>query len=75
MLEYSTPDEVPAGTTCRVLFIPDNELFLGAVRGALQTLTDPDNWEKYGDLTTQEAADAMFPMFDSFCLNEGECAE
>jgi len=72
-LEYATPDTIPAGTTCRSLFIPDDELFLGAVRGALQTLIDSRNWEKYGDLTPQEAADAMVDMFDMFCSNTGVC--
>lgn len=73
LLEYATPDTIPAGTTCRVLFIPDDELFLGAVRGALKTLIDANNWEKYGDLTPDESADAMVDMFDRFCAGEGVC--
>jgi microcystin-dependent protein len=43
------------------------------VRGALQTLINPDNWEKYGDLTPDESADAMLDMFDQYCAGVGVC--
>jgi len=72
-LEYPTPDTIPTGTTCRSLFIPDEELFIGAVLGALYTLTQPENWQKMGDLTEQESADAMIDMFDKFSFKLGVC--
>jgi len=72
-LEYATPETLPTGTTCRSLFIPNNEMMIGAVTGALKTLIDSFNWEKVGAITPEEAADAMVEMFDKFCFKEGVC--
>lgn len=73
MSGYLTPDTLPADTICRVLFIPNNEEFIANVTGALQQLTFDWNWTKYGSLTPEQAAEAMVPMFDRFCFNEGVC--
>lgn len=70
---YLTPDSVPADTTCRVLVIPNNQEFIANVLGAIQALTFPENWDKWGVLTPEEAAEALVPMFDTLCFNEGVC--
>jgi len=70
---YLTPDTNPTDTVCRVLLIPNNQEFIANVLGAIQALTFAGNWDKQGALTPQEAADAMLPMFDSLCFNEGVC--
>jgi len=70
---YLTPDAVPANTTCRVLFIPDNAQFIANVTGAVEALTFPENWVMQGTLTPQESADALLPMFDLFCFQQGVC--
>lgn len=70
---YLTPDTLPADTICRVLFIPNGEEFLANVRGALQLLTFPENWTKQGAVSPADAAEAMVPMFDQFCFNQGAC--
>jgi len=70
---YLTPDAIPGNTTCRVILIPDNEGFVAVVTGALQSLVFPENWQKDGTLTPEEAADAMMPMFDAFCFRQGVC--
>lgn len=70
---YLTPDSIPANTICRVLFIPDNQEFIGNVTGALQTLTIPENWFPQGALTPQQSADALVDMFDQFCFAQGAC--
>jgi len=70
---YLTPDTIPGNTTCRVLLIPDDEGFIAVVTGALQSLVFPENWQKDGILTPDEAADAMMPMFDNFCFRQGTC--
>jgi len=72
-LEYATPETLPTDTICRVLFIPNDELLFGAVRGAIETLTVPENWEQLGAITPDEAAAAMVDMFDRFCFNQGAC--
>jgi len=72
-MPYLTPDEVPDSATCRALFVPNNEQYLAIVRGAIQELTFPYNWTKYGALTPDEAAAAFMDMFDRFSFNEGTC--
>lgn len=73
MLGYLTPDTLPADTICRVLFIPNNQEFIANVTGALQVLTFPESWTKYGTLTPDESAAALVDMFDKFCFNVRGC--
>lgn len=70
---YLTPDITPGNAVCRVLFIPDDEQYLAIVRGALQELTFPHNWVKFGMLTPDIAAQNFVDMFDKFCFNVGNC--
>jgi len=70
---YLTADEIPTGTTCRVLFIPDSEQFVANVTGALLALTKASSYTLYGDLTTQEMAEANVEMFNKFCYQIGAC--
>jgi len=72
MSGYLTPDEVPTENICRSLFIPDSPEFIAIVTGALQSLTVPENWTKFGALTPEEAAEALYDMLDGFSI-EGEC--
>lgn len=70
---YLTPNAIPSDTTCRSLFIPNNQEFIAVVLGALQTLTIADYWTKFGTLTPEEAAMAMVDMFDGISFSEGTC--
>lgn len=70
---YLTPDSVPGNTSCRALFIPDSEDYIAIVRGALQELTFDYNWDKFGALTPEEAAQSFVDMFDRFCLYTESC--
>jgi len=70
---YLTPDTLPATNRCGVLVYPDNEEFAANIRGALQVLTFPYSFDKYGSLTPEQTAEAYLPMFDGFCLNQGVC--
>lgn len=70
---YLTPDTVPGNTSCRALFIPDSDDYLAIVRGALQELTFEYNWDKFGALTPEEAAQSFVDMFDRFCLYTESC--
>lgn len=74
-MSYLTPDTLPDGVVCRVLFIPDDPEFIANVTGALQVLTSADSFIQYGSLTEQETADAYAVMFDKFCFAEGTCSE
>jgi len=71
--QWLTPNEGATEYLCRPLFIPiDDELyFLASVNGALLELTKVYNWESFGTLTPQEAADAMNEMYTLYAT--GTC--
>jgi len=73
LYEAVTPDSVPAGEQCRVLFIPEEPHWIAAVTGALELLTLPGAWEFDGTLTPDEAATAWIDFFDRFCFRQGTC--
>lgn len=70
---WLTDDAIPAGTTCRVLFIPDDEKWIAIVTGALNSLVESWNFQPDGVMAPQDMADAFVPMFDAFCHAEGFC--
>jgi len=72
-MPYLTPDTIPAGTTCRVLLIPDSVEWLAIVQGALQELTYSWNWEESGAVTVLEACNRMIDMCDLVAYNIGVC--
>lgn len=72
-MPYLTPDEAPDNTVCRVLFIPNTLDWIAIVTGALQELTFSYNWEKYGAITPQQAADRAFTMLNEFIDNKAGC--
>lgn len=72
---WLTPETLPGGFACRVLRIPDDTGFIAAVEGALLLLADAANWEKFGDVDEQDAADAAEAMYLKFtkepCMHPG----
>lgn len=73
MVGYLTPDTIPGTFQCRVLFLPDGEDWLAVITGAIQTLTEPDNWTQWGMLTPQQTADVWLPIWNDFCFRVGAC--
>lgn len=70
MGRWVTPDTAATAKVYRrCLCIPAE--YRQAVTGALYPLTVPGNWEQLGDITPQEAADAMLEMFIEY--TEGVC--
>lgn len=71
-MPYLTPPSIPAVYACRRLIIPDDTEFIGAVNGALLELVNVHNWEKFGAVTPEEAAEAaqqmIFKMWDIPCM-------
>lgn len=59
-----------APITGRVLFIPGDLNFLMAVNGALTELTFPYNWEQFGTVTPEAAAEAMTIMLADYFQSE-----
>jgi len=70
---YQTPETLPTTKSCRAINIPDDEGFLAVVTSALQTLTFPDHWDKFGADTPEEAAELCAEMFDDFVFGKGGC--
>lgn len=73
MVGYLTPDTIPGTFQCRVLFLPDGEDWLAVITGAIQTLTEPENWTQWGMLTPQQTADVWLPIWNDFCFRVGAC--
>lgn len=64
MRAFLTPDTPGGDTVRRVLVIPVE--FLSSVNGALEILAEAENWEQYGTMTPQEAADEMRAVIDDY---------
>lgn len=60
-----------AGVTCYKIRVPGDLDFRAAVYGTLLELTNPANWEAFGTVTPEEAAEAASFMFDEF--SESDC--
>jgi len=73
MRGYLTPNSIPAGITCRVLFIPNDRDWIAQVYGALEVLTFPDAWTEYGAVTPNEAAEEYRKMWYKLLDNERGC--
>jgi len=74
-MPYHTGDTIPTETVCKVIRIPDDPTFRRALSGALLELTYPYNWEKVGDLTPDEQAQAFLDALFTFETDECEVAE
>lgn len=62
---YQTGDLVDGMATYRFSF-PDQVWVLQAIMGALETLTNPDNWNTVGEQTPQDAASLMVAAVEGF---------
>lgn len=74
-MPYLTPETAPGATLCRVLLIPDDDegKWLAIVTGAIEELSFAYNWEQYGAVTPQQAADRAFAMLNDFMDTQGAC--
>lgn len=70
---WLTPDDIPADTICRSLFIPNSEAWIAIVTGCLLELSQPFNWEAYGTLTPDECAVRCSQLLDEFTFQSGNC--
>lgn len=66
VLGYLTPEEIPAETICRALYIPDDQYIIQAVYGALLELTYHWNWDEFGAITPVEISEALLPYVIDF---------
>lgn len=69
-MPYLTGDTIPSASRCKVVRIPDDLTFLGALNGAILELTRLHNWETHGTITAQEMADAWFAIYEAYTVEE-----
>lgn len=69
-MPYHTPDSAPDDVSIRRISIPDTAQWRAIVNGALLEMTYPHNWEQYGTLTPDEAAERALIMY--LALQEDE---
>jgi hypothetical protein len=67
---FLTPQALPAGSVRRVVLIPDDHEWLSLFYGAMLELCDPNNWEQFGIVTPEQAAERWTEVFDAFLQGE-----
>lgn len=71
---YLTPNApLPAEKVCFRLRIPNDLLFIGAVKTALLFMISEWTWDEYGTATPAECARAALDMYNEFAQDEGWC--
>jgi microcystin-dependent protein len=69
---FLTPETLGNGQRiARLLLIPDDLGFIAAVSGALLELTYPWNWEQFGSITPDEAAQAASELYERYTKGLG----
>lgn len=69
---WLTPDgSVPSSNVCLTITIPDGLQWRASLRGALLSLGEAENWEKWGTLEPQEVADVFLQAY--LAAGFGEC--
>ena len=75
-MPYLTGDDTGAVVDCRTLGVPDDLYFRMALRGALLELTNPENWEQFGDQTPEQYAaladNMVMAFFEGLCVLPGD---
>lgn len=70
---YLTPDTIPDETVCYSVRLPNEPYIVIAFMGAISELFKHWNWEPFGEITPQEIADVMLPIYQSMAENPGAC--
>lgn len=63
MLAWVTPDDAPGDDICIKVYCPAGSEYEAAMRGAILSLTEVENWEKVGAQSPQTCADAFFDAY------------
>jgi len=54
---WLTPDDSSVTLQSYLIFLPDEEMLVACFLGVLSMLQDAENWEEYGTMTPDKAAD------------------
>lgn len=71
---WLTPDApATSSKSCRRIRIPDSEQFLSLLSGAILSLAEPHNWEKFGDMSTDDTSALFFEIFTEYANSGDAC--
>lgn len=73
VLQYLSPEAMPATTVCRRLYLPDDPVIIAAVMDVLAYLTLENVWIDTEDVPEYEIRAAMAEMLEDFA--EDTCGE
>lgn len=71
MGQFITPDVLPEDTFCRVLLIPNDPKWIGAVSGALLPMMHASEWVSFGGLDPEIVAARCEVMLNEFWASNG----
>lgn len=83
-MPFITPDNLPTGTFCRQILIPNSPYWIGLVSGALLPFTYASEWSQVTGITPDEAAERWLQMLNEYWNSdcggdgmpcEGNCPE
>jgi len=83
-MPFITPNNLPTGTFCRQILIPNDPYWIGLVSGALIPFTYASEWTQITGITTDEAASRWLTMLNQYWMSdcggddmpcEGNCPE
>jgi len=83
-MPFITPENLPTGTYCRQILIPNSPYWIGLVSGALLPFTYASEWSQKTGITPEEAADRWLQMLNEYWNSdcggdgmpcEGNCPE
>lgn len=72
---WLTPDDLPTTTLCKMIELPAGVPYEAAVRGALLSLCEPQNWEKWGELDAVVVAAIFADLIIPSLSNWEDCPE
>lgn len=72
-MAYLTPNTIPDETVCYSIRLPNEPYLIAAFMGAVSELFKVWNWEAFGEMTPQETANAMQPVYQSMAEVRGAC--
>lgn len=83
-MPFITPNNLPTGTYCRQILIPNDPYWIGLVSGALLPFSYASEWEQKEGITVEEAAGRWLQMLNEYWSSdcggddmpcEGNCPE
>jgi len=67
---FLTPNSISeVDTVCRSIIIPRDSMAIAALNGAIEMMTMSQNWERYGTVSPDEAAERFMKSFEDYLVS------